>query len=189
MKSYQNLQHKRAEIAGKIVIGIDPAKDKHQAVALDPIGLPLGQPFSFATDHEGYDQVLWRKLRQRVSDLKPGSVIFAVENACNLWQTLCHHLHSAGWVVNLVNPLSTKNSRVSANNDPSKTDPKDALLIGSNAQQGYYSPYRRYDDRAEAMHRLSITYDKLRKDYLRNRAPGCARRWTFIFPNSRAFSA
>jgi len=169
MKSYQNLQRKRSSISGRIVVGIDPGKDKHQVVVLDGGGLPMGSTFTITTDSNGFRETLWRQLSQRVGDLNPRRIVFAIENACNLWQTLAWYLHRLGWQVVLVSPLSTKHGRVTATNDFSKTDPKDALMIGSNAQQGYYSPYQCHDDAAEAMHRLGITYSKLRKDYVQQR--------------------
>ena len=33
-------------IAGKYIVGIDPAKAKHQAVLLDPSGLQIGKSFA-----------------------------------------------------------------------------------------------------------------------------------------------
>lgn len=48
--------------------------------------------------------------------------------------------------------------------DFSRTDPKDALLVASNARRGYFDFYREYSDEVKAMHSLSISYDKLRKN-------------------------
>ena len=49
-------------------------------------------------------------------------------------------------------------------NDFSKSDPKDALLVADNAQRGSYTRYRTFAKHIEAAHQLSITYDKLAKD-------------------------
>ena len=70
-----------------------------------------------------------------------------------------------GYDVVLVSPLCTKQSRVMLNNDFSKTDPKDALLIALNTQRGYYIKTRTYPQNSNNMHILSIAYNKLRKDY------------------------
>jgi len=37
----QNLEMKRHYISDKFIIGIDPAKNKHQAMVLDPKGIPV----------------------------------------------------------------------------------------------------------------------------------------------------
>ena len=42
-----SLQLKRGMIDGMIIVGIDPAKAKHQAMVIDPIGSQLGKTFSF----------------------------------------------------------------------------------------------------------------------------------------------
>lgn len=42
--------------------------------------------------------------------------------------------------------------------------------MASNARQGYFDDFRVLDDRTEAMHRLSITYSKVRKDLQRHKA-------------------
>jgi transposase len=50
------------------------------------------------------------------------------------------------------------------NNDFSKTDPKDALIIATNARNGSYTEYRQFDPEVNALHRLSIAYEKVVKD-------------------------
>ena len=66
MRSYQALQEKRNFIHGKIIIGIDPGKDKHQAVILDNTGVTLGNPFLFAVNYDGFTQTLWTKLDKQI---------------------------------------------------------------------------------------------------------------------------
>jgi hypothetical protein len=43
-------------------------------------------------------------------------------------------------------------------------DPKDAYLVADNAQKGYYDTYHVFAPHIEAMHQLSISYDKLSMD-------------------------
>ncbi|MCX6138937.1 MAG: transposase [Ignavibacteriales bacterium] len=128
-----SLQQKRGMIDGMIIVGIDPAKAKHQAMVIDPIGSQLGKTFSFDVSHEGYTSTLWHKLRQIVPNCNPQSVVFAVETSCNLWLTLCAYLDREGYRVLLVSPLTTHHARPMLNHDFSRTDPKDALIVASNA--------------------------------------------------------
>jgi transposase len=165
-----SLQQKRSMIDGMTIVGIDPAKAKHQAMVIDPIGSQLGKTFSFDVSHEGYTNTLWHKLRQIVPNCNPQSVAFAVETSCNLWLTLCAYLEGEGYRVLLVSPLTTHHARPMLNHDFSRTDPKDALIVASNAQHGYFDLYTTHPPLHAAMHRLSITYDKLRKGCSQNRA-------------------
>ncbi|MBZ0182887.1 MAG: IS110 family transposase, partial [Melioribacteraceae bacterium] len=106
---------------------------------------------------------LWKKLKTVLKEIDPQKVVFAVEISINLWQKLCHFLHRKGFTVLMVSPLYTKHERPKMDNTYSKTDPKDALAVANCARQGYFNFYREYSNSSEAMHRLSITYDKLKK--------------------------
>ncbi|MFH0991379.1 MAG: transposase [bacterium] len=164
------LCHKRSQIVGKIIIGIDPAKAKHQAAIIDTSGAQLGKSFSFDVSYEGYTKTLWQKITQLLPTCNCATTIFAIETSCNLWLTLAFYLQHEGYQVLLVSPLTTHHSRPMVNHDFSRTDPKDAFLVGSNARQGFFDFYKDYPPLSNAMHRLSITYCKLRKDLARNRA-------------------
>jgi len=88
----------------------------------------------------------------------------------NLWMTLAFYLRTEGYIVAMVSPLTTYLSRPMAHHDFSRTDPKDAFLIASNTHHGNFDLYQEYSASANAMHRLGITYDKLRKELAQNRA-------------------
>ncbi|MCF8356881.1 MAG: transposase [Melioribacteraceae bacterium] len=98
-----------------------------------------------------------------LKEIDPQKVVFAVEISINLWQKLCHFLHKKGFTVLMVSPLYTKHERPKMDNTYSKTDPKDALAVANCARQGYFNFYKEYSNSSDAMHRLSITYDKLKK--------------------------
>lgn len=165
MRSYRSYQEKRSKIKGKTIIGIDPGKSKHQVVIIDATGIPTGKTFSFSVNYEGFRKKLWEEINKQVTDYSSSDILFAVEASCNLWQTICNYLRLEGYDVVLVSPMCTKQSRVMLNNDFSKTDPKDALLIALNAQRGYYIEMRIYPEKSNNMHILSIAYNKLRKDH------------------------
>jgi transposase len=165
MKSYRSYQEKRSKVAGKMIIGIDPGKSRHQAVIIDASGIPTGKSFSFSVSYDGFRKKLWEEINKQLVDHTPSGLLFAVEASCNLWQTISSYLRVEGYNVVLVSPMCTRQSRVMLNNDFSKTDPKDALLIALNAQRGYYIKMRTYSQDSDNMHILSIAYDKLRKDH------------------------
>lgn len=166
----QSMQTRRRFILGKTIIGIDPAKGKHQAALLDPDGLPIGKSFSFATTYKGFHDTLWRHLQKQGLDYGSDQIVFAVETSCALWQTLVFYLHTQAYQVVLVSPLSTHHARPSMSRDFSRTDAKDPYLIAKLAWQGSFRRYRRYDEEIEARHALAISYDKLRKTIQQNYA-------------------
>lgn len=166
--SFKALQIKRQFIAEKYVVGIDPAKAKHQAAILDPHGIMISQPFTFSTNRRGYDTFL-KKVKLQTTDVNAEEIVFAIETSCNLWITVTHFLRQQGYDVLLVSPLTTKHSRPMLNHDFSRTDPKDAILMAGNAQRGCFDFYKEYSDEIKAMHALSITYDKLRKNLVQQR--------------------
>ena len=159
----KSLQMKRHFIKDKIIIGIDPAKKKHQAVVLDTAGIPICKSFKFTNNYQGFHFDLWKKLRAHIKDLDPHEVVFAIEISINLWQKLCYYLSQKGFTVLMVSPLFTHHERPKINNNFSRTDPKDALAVANCARQGYFNFYKNYTPEMDAMHRLSITYDKLKE--------------------------
>lgn len=159
----KSIEAKRHFINGKTIIGIDPAKKNHQAVIIDSIGVPIGNTFKFNNNFYGFHQELFNKLNSHIITLNPDNVVFAVEISINLWQKLCCFLCNKGFTVLMVSPLFTHHERPKINNNFSRTDPKDALAVANCARQGYFNFYRQYPPNQNAMHRLSITYDKLKK--------------------------
>ena len=161
MKRIEKMQENERRLRGKTIIGIDPAKSKHQALVITPEGTTAGKSFSFATSHTGFTETLPQRLDQRTQNTDER--VFAIETSCALWQTLALHLHEHGHDVVLVSPFSTHHARASLTRDFSRTDPKDAHLIAQLARQGAYHALPDHSDHERALHRMAICYDKLRK--------------------------
>jgi len=166
MKNKQ-LQAKRRFIHDKTIIGIDPSKGKHQAIVINSMGEPIGNSFSFDHSFMGFHVTLWKKLKQRLESINSGEVVFAVEISINYWQKLCEYLQQKGFTVLMVSPLATRHERPKMSNNFTRTDPKDALAVANNGRQGYFRFYKEYSAQISAMHRLSVTYDKINKDLTR----------------------
>jgi transposase len=162
-------RQKRQLVAGHFLLGVDPGKQQHTAWLLDPEGLPVGAPFSFSVDRQGFAQSLWQHLAQRLADYGPERLLVAVETSCNLWKTLAAYLNGQGYRVLLVSPLTTPHARPLRDHDFSRTDPKDAFLIAEQAQQGHFDLYQVFAADSEALHQLSLLYHKLAKDKQRVR--------------------
>ena len=158
----QRIEEKRHFISNKIIIGIDPSKRNHQAMIINELGIPYCKSFSFNNSFKGFHEELWIKLGRVLKSVDPEKVVFAVEISINLWQKLCFFLSSKGYTVLMVSPLYTKHERPKMDNTYSKSDPKDSLAIANCARQGYFNFYKTYPNSIEAMHRLTITYEKLK---------------------------
>jgi transposase len=167
---YRKFMERKKKLSGKKVVGIDPAGEKHQVALLDKDGMQIGRSFTFPVSYQGYTEKLWKELTRRLGLYDTGSLVFAVETSCALWKGIADYLTDRGYTVLLVSPLTTYYSRSLINQDFSKTDPKDALVVATNARNGSYSEYRRFDPGVNALHRLSITYEKLAKDRQRSYA-------------------
>jgi hypothetical protein len=109
--NHHRLQTQREVLAGKNVIGIDPAKDKHQAAVVDVHGNQRGASFSFPVTATGYGEILWRNIAKVIPSCNVQEVVFAIETACNLWETLAFYLRTRGYSVVLVSPLSNGRKR------------------------------------------------------------------------------
>jgi transposase len=161
-------QQKKDFITGETIVGIDPAKQHHQAAVVNPFGIQIGKSFSFPVTIDGFNNALWKKLNSIISQYTTDNLVFAVESSCNLWKTIAYYLHEKDYTVLLVNPLTTHHSRPLMNHDFSKTDPKDAFLIAKNAFDANYDFYQSLSPQINSLHQLSITYDKLLKDKNKN---------------------
>lgn len=75
--NHQRLQQQREQLAGKIVIGIDPAKDKHQAAVVDAHGNQRSASLSFPVSAAGYGEMLWRNIAKVIPSCNAQSIVFA----------------------------------------------------------------------------------------------------------------
>ncbi len=82
----KSLEIKRHFIKDKIIIGIEPAKKKHQAVILDTAGILICNSFKFSNTFQGFHYDIWKIIKTHIKDLNPTNVVFAVEITINLLQ-------------------------------------------------------------------------------------------------------
>ena len=101
----KSLEVKRHFIKDKVIVGIDPAKKKHQAVILDTAGIPVCNSFKFSNNFKGFNNDMWNIIKTHIRDLNPNNVVFAVEISINFWQKLCAFLCQKGFTVLIQRPL------------------------------------------------------------------------------------
>lgn len=124
-----------------LVIGIDIAKEKHAAQAINFRGIVLtNRPIMFSNDHVGFEHLISsiRKL-QKMHNLN--DVVVGMESTGHYWFNIANWLMKQRVSVVLVNPMTTKRNKENRDNSPSKNDPKDALVIADAVSRGFYTPF------------------------------------------------
>lgn len=126
-----------------LVVGIDMAKETHVAQATNYRGIVLtNRHLMFQNTIEGFERLqhwmLGLHQKHRLS-----SVIIGMEPTGHYWWNLANWLTKHGMNVVLVNPATTKRNKENRDNCPSKSDPKDALVIADVVSRGYCYEYTR----------------------------------------------
>ncbi|OCT13543.1 transposase [Paenibacillus pectinilyticus] len=139
------VQNQRIEriTTSHLVIGIDMAKETHVAQATNFRGIVLSnRHISFSNTIEGFD-----KLQRWIDGIQQkhrlNRVIIGMEPTGHYWWNLANWLTNKGSNVVLVNPAATKRNKENRDNSPSKSDPKDALVIADIVSRGYYYEHTR----------------------------------------------
>jgi transposase len=149
---YQNQRVERISTS-TLVIGIDIAKEKHAAQAINFRGVVLTKrPILFSNDLAGFEHLEHsiRKL-QKMHDMI--DVVVGMESTGHYWFNIANWLVQHGIDVVLVNPMTTKRNKENRDNSPSKNDPKDALVIADAVSRGFYTPFSPKD---EAFRRIRV---------------------------------
>ncbi|QQE78244.1 IS110 family transposase [Alicyclobacillus sp. SO9] len=150
-----NAQNQRIERISTttLVVGIDIAKEKHAAQAINFRGIVLNnKPVVFANDLSGFEH-LGQTIRKLQKAHSMDNVIIGMESTGHYWFNLSNWLVKQGIDVVLVNPMTTKRNKENRDNSPSKNDPKDALVIADVVSRGYYTPF---SPKEEAFRRIRV---------------------------------
>lgn len=119
------------------------AKEVHVAQATNFRGIVLSsRHLSFNNMIEGYKK-LQRWMEELLQKHQLKSIIVGMEPTGHYWYNLANWLVAEGVYVVWVNPATTKRNKENRDNSPSKSDPKDALVIADVVSRGYYYEYTR----------------------------------------------
>lgn len=120
-----------------LIIGIDVAKDKHVARAIDDRGYDLAKRLVFENGLTGFRELLdWAKNLAEKTD-RPDS-IFGMEPTGHYWLNLAYHLKAQGLYAVVVNPTKVKRTKELDDDSPTKNDTKDAKVIAQVVRAGRY---------------------------------------------------
>lgn len=121
-----------------MVVGIDIAKYKHYARFVDYRGNLIYKTISFDNNKDGFD-----KLIDTINIVKEKNgkddVIIGCEPTGHYWFNLRDYLKSKTLELVIVSTYATKQAKEFDDNSPTKSDPKDALVIARLISEGRYS--------------------------------------------------
>jgi transposase len=129
-----------------LVVGIDIAKEKHAAQATNFRGIALTKCAVMVDNNRSGFKQLERTIRHLQQVHGMDDVIVGMESTGHYWFNIANWLVEQGIDVVLVNPLTTKRNKENRDNSPSKSDPKDALVIADVVSRGYYTPFTPSDE-------------------------------------------
>lgn len=150
-----------------LVVGVDIAKETHVAQVANFRGRVLNQhPICCANSESGFTQLM-RSIRQSMQRYDMNDVIVGMESTGHYFFNLANWLTNQGIDVVLVNPATTKRNKENRDNTPSKSDPKDAVVIADLVGRGYYTPYEPKDPLFQRLNVLAKARERIVKDLTR----------------------
>ena len=146
-----------------LVIGIDIAKHKHYACAIDERGRVLQKSFPFSQSRSGFDAFYEKLLAIRTTYGK-SEILVGFEPTGHYWMNLAAYLVEHGIPFIMVNPSHVNKSKELDDNLQTKNDQKDALVIARLMRDGRFS-YPRILEGVEAELRNGSTLrSKIQED-------------------------
>ncbi|MFL8939358.1 IS110 family transposase [Rossellomorea oryzaecorticis] len=120
-----------------LIIGIDIAKHKHVARAIDDRGIDLSKRLIFPNSIEGFKLLLeWAK--ELSAQTSRPNLLIGMEPTGHYWMNLAYFLKSHGERPVVVNPMKVKKSKELDDDSPTKNDTKDAKVIAQVMRAGRY---------------------------------------------------
>ena len=159
-----NTNHKINQVSeNTLVIGIDIAKHKHYACAIDDRGRVLQKSFPITQSRDGFEAFYTHLLALKSIHGKQ-DIIVGFEPTGHYWMNLATFLTNYGIPFVMVNPLHVNRSKELDDNLQTKNDQKDALVIARLMRDGRFS-YPRLLEGVEAELRNGATLrSKIQED-------------------------
>lgn len=121
-----------------LIIGVDIAKHKHVARAVDDRGRDLVKRLVFENSLSGFTTLLtWAKDLSEVESRS--NVIIGMEPTGHYWLNLAYYLKDHDVKAVVVNPAKVKRSKELDDDSPTKNDTKDAKVIAQLVKDGRYN--------------------------------------------------
>jgi len=126
--------------AGYLLVGVDPHKKRHAAVAMTQDAV-VHSKLKFGNSRQGYEEALERNRADMVRTGCRG-VIFAIEVASHYWRNLAYFLEERGVPFRLINQFTLKWRRESKDLNRRKNDFRDAEMAAELLRTGEFTETR-----------------------------------------------
>lgn len=123
--------------AGYLVVGIDPHKKKHAAVAITE-DLMVRSRFKFTNSGDGFEQALENARAEMIKTSCRG-VIFAIETGGHFWRNFAYFLEERGIPFRLISQLTLKRMRDGRDLNRRKNDFRDAEMAAGVFRTGDFT--------------------------------------------------
>jgi len=123
--------------AGYLIVGVDPHKKKHAAVAINE-DLVVQTKFKFVNSRNGFDEALEKA---RVEMVKAGcrGVMFAIETGGHFWRNFAYFLEERGIPFRLISQFTLKRMRDGRDLNRRKNDFRDAEMAAGVLRTGDFT--------------------------------------------------
>lgn len=118
-----------------IIVGIDIAKNNHEATIIDSSGNIIGKSFKFSNSHKG-SSILINNIKKVNQSNEP--VVIGMEATGHYWLPLYSRLLSEGFEIKVINPIQSDSFR-NMYIRQAKNDSKDSFLIAEIIRFGRFS--------------------------------------------------
>jgi len=132
-------------------VGIDIAKNKHEASVIDADGKPLLESISFSNSKQGCEKLLTLFARL---DVSKDSVLIGMEATGHYWLSVHAFFFELGYDVKVINPIQSEAFRKMYIRQ-TKNDSKDAFIIAQIMRFGQFSATKLSEERIVALRQLS----------------------------------
>ncbi len=123
---------------GVLIIGVDIAKKAHWAQPMRHNGVFIGKPFRIKNTKDDFESLL-AKIDILKQEHSCQTVIAGLEPTGHYWKAFASYLVQRGINVFFVNPYHVKKSKEFDDNTQTKSDPKDAGVIGRLIRDGRFT--------------------------------------------------
>lgn len=146
-----------------LVIGIDIAKHKHFACAIDDRGRVLQKSFPILQSRVGFEDFYERLLTLKAAHEKQ-EILVGFEPTGHYWMNLAAFLTNYGIPFVMVNPMHVNRSKELDDNLQTKNDQKDALVIARLMRDGRFSYPRLLEGVAAELRNGASLRSKIQED-------------------------
>jgi transposase len=150
---------------GYLIVGIDPHKKKHAAVAITQ-DFSTRCKFKFDNSIEGYDIALER-LREKMIKAGCKGIMFALETGGHYWRNLAYFLDGKGLPFRFINQFSLKRRREGKDLNRRKNDYRDSEVAAQLLCTGEFTESRIPQGVYAELHAAHNSYRRMVKERTR----------------------